>query len=114
MLTVMLLVLILLGMFMDQISMMMLTIPVFMPLIATLGFDPIWFGVVMLLALEMSLATPPFGLLLFIMVGVGPKGTRLGDVAWAAAPYIGCTLVLIVVLTLFPDIALVLPRLAGD
>jgi TRAP-type C4-dicarboxylate transport system permease large subunit len=67
----------------------------------------------MLLALELSLATPPFGLLLFIMVGVSPPGTQLGDVAWAAAPYIACTLLLVVVLTIFPEIALWLPRLMG-
>ena len=110
----MILVLIVMGMFMDQLSMMMLTLPIFMPLIGTMGFDPIWFGVVMLLALELSLATPPFGLLLFIMVGVSAPGTRLGDVAWAAAPYIACTLLLIIVLTIFPEIALWLPRLMGS
>ena len=108
-LLVMLLLLIVMGMFMDQLSMMMLTLPVFMPLIVIMGFDPIWFGVVMLLALELSLATPPFGLLLFIMVGVGPKGTTLGQVARAAAPYIACSLILILLLTAFPQIALWLP-----
>ena len=71
-LALMFLVLILLGMFMDQLSIMMLTLPIFMPLAATYGFEPVWFGVIMLLALELSLATPPFGLLLFVMVGVSP------------------------------------------
>lgn len=110
-LLMMLLLLIVMGMFMDQLSMMMLTLPVFMPLIAIMGFDPIWFGIVMLLALEISLATPPFGLLLFIMVGVGPKGTKLGDVARAAAPFVACSLLLILLLTAFPQIALWLPDL---
>ncbi|AWK90126.1 TRAP transporter large permease [Azospirillum thermophilum] len=110
MLLIMLLVLILLGMFMDQLSMMMLTLPIFMPLIAAYGFDPVWFGVVMLLALELGLATPPFGMQLFIMVGVSPPGTRLGDVARACTPYILCTLVMIFLLALFPDLALMLPR----
>jgi tripartite ATP-independent transporter DctM subunit len=109
MLLVMLLVLIVLGMFMDQLSIMMLTLPIFMPLVSQMGFNEIWFGVVMLLALELSLATPPFGLLLFIMVGVGPPGTTIGEVARAAAPYIACTLVLILLLVLFPDLALWLP-----
>ncbi|WP_317131860.1 TRAP transporter large permease [Prosthecomicrobium hirschii] len=109
-LLLMLLALLVLGMFMDQLSMMMLTIPIFFPLIIQLGFEPIWFGLVMLLALELSLATPPFGLLLFIMVGVGPPGTRLGAVALAAMPYIGCTLLLILILTAFPGIALWLPN----
>jgi len=107
----MLLTLVVLGMFMDQLSMMMLTLPIFMPLVQSMGLDPIWFGVVMLLALELSLATPPFGMLLFLMVGVGPPGTTLGEVARAAAPYIGCTLLLIFLLALFPGIALFLPDL---
>lgn len=111
MLLAMLLTLVVLGMFMDQLSMMMLTLPIFMPLVASMGLDPIWFGVVMLLALELSLATPPFGMLLFLMVGVGPPGTTLGEVARAAAPYIGCTLLLIGLLVLFPQIALFLPTL---
>ncbi|HYH21819.1 MAG TPA: TRAP transporter large permease [Azospirillum sp.] len=110
MLLIMVLVLIVLGMFMDQLSMMMLTLPIFMPLIGVYGFDPVWFGVIMLLALELGLATPPFGMQLFIMVGVSPPGTRLGDVAWACLPYILCTLAMIVLLAIFPDLALMLPR----
>ena len=110
MLAIMVLVLIVLGMFMDQLSMMMLTLPIFMPLIGVYGFDPVWFGVIMLLALELGLATPPFGMQLFIMVGVSPPGTRLTDVAWACVPYILCTLLAIVLLAIFPDLALMLPR----
>ena len=110
-LALMFLVLILLGMFMDQLSIMMLTLPIFMPLASSYGFDPIWFGVIMLLALELSLATPPFGLLLFVMVGVSPPGTTIGQVAWAAAPYIACTLLLVLILAVFPDLALWLPGL---
>lgn len=105
----MFLVLVLLGMFMDQLSIMMLTLPIFIPLITVFQFDPVWFGVVMLLALELSLVTPPFGLLLFVMVGVGPPGTTIGAVARAAAPYIGCSLLLILLMVAFPQIALWLP-----
>ncbi len=105
----MFLVLIILGMFMDQLSIMMLTLPIFMPLVGLYNFDPIWFGVIMLLALELSLVTPPFGLLLFVMVGVSPQGTRIGHVARAAIPYIACTLLLVLILTLFPQLALWLP-----
>ena len=109
----MLLILVLLGMFMDQLSMMMLTLPIFIPLVTSLGFDPIWFGILMLLALELSLSTPPFGMLLFVMMGVGPPGTTLGEVALAAAPYIACTLLVMVLLTAFPEIVLFLPQVAG-
>ena len=62
----MLLILLFLGCFMDQVSMMMITVPLFMPLVQQFGFEPVWFGVLMLMCLEISLATPPFGLLLFV------------------------------------------------
>ena len=96
----------LLGMFMDQISILLLTIPVFFPLAASMGFDAVWFGVVVLLALEMSLTTPPFGLLLFLMQSVAPKGVTLGQVIRAALPYLACDALLLGVLILFPAITL--------
>jgi len=102
-------VLLVLGMFMDQISILLITIPVFFPLAKALGFDVVWFGVVVLLALEMSLTTPPFGLLLFLMLGVAPKGTTLPQVAFAAAPYLVSDALLLVLLIAFPAIALFLP-----
>ena len=111
MLLIMFGVLLVLGMFMDQVSMMLLTVPIFFPLAQTLQFDLIWFGLVMLLALEISLTTPPFGLLLFVMIGVAPQGTTLWQVAMAAAPYIGCALIVLVLLILFPGLALYLPGL---
>jgi len=113
MLVLMMAVLLFLGMFMDQLSMMLITVPVFMPLAAQIGFDPLWFGIVILLGLEVSLATPPFGLLLFVMLGVSPPGTTLGEVARAALPYIGAVFVLLGLLFLFPTLALTLPRLMG-
>jgi tripartite ATP-independent transporter DctM subunit len=102
-------VLLLLGMFIDQISIMLLTIPVFMPVVKALGLDPVWFGLLMLLALEMSLTTPPFGLLLFLMMGVAPKGTTFGQVTRAAVPYLACNLVAAALIMAFPAIALWLP-----
>ena len=111
MLLLMFLVLLFLGMFLDQVSQMLLTLPVFMPLAVTLGYDPIWFGVVMLLAMEISLTTPPFGLLLFVMLGVAPKGTTLSEVALASVPYILCSLILLALLILVPGIAVGLPDL---
>ena len=111
MLLIMFGVLLVLGMFMDQVSMMLITVPIFFPLAQTLQFDLVWFGLVMLLALEISLTTPPFGLLLFVMIGVAPRGTTLWQVAMAAAPYIGCALIVLVLLILFPGLALYLPGL---
>ncbi len=107
-------VLLILGMFMDQVSMMLLTVPIFFPLAESFQFDLVWFGLIMLLALEISLTTPPFGLLLFVMVAVAPKGTTLWQVAKAAAPYIGCALVVLVLLIMFPGLALYLPGLMNS
>jgi tripartite ATP-independent transporter DctM subunit len=109
MLLVMFGVLLLLGMFMEQISMMLLTVPIFFPLAASLGFDPIWFGLIMLLALEISFTTPPFGLLLFVMKGVAPPDTTMRDIYMSAIPFILCSLLLVALLILFPPLALWLP-----
>ena len=117
-LALMFLVLVMLGMFMDQISILLLTIPFFFPLASALGLDPVWFGIVVLLAMEMSLTTPPFGLLLFLMTGVAPPnpdGTRISfqQVVSAALPYLGCDLIMLLLLVAFPALALWLPGLVG-
>jgi tripartite ATP-independent transporter DctM subunit len=109
MLLVMFGVLLLLGMFMEQISMMLLTVPIFFPLAASLGFDPIWFGLIMLLALEISFTTPPFGLLLFVMKGVAPPDTTMRDIYMSALPFIFCSLLLVALMIMFPPIVLWLP-----
>ncbi len=106
MLLVIFAVLLLLGMFMEQISIMLLTVPIFFPLAESLGFDLIWFALIMLLSLEISFTTPPFGLLLFVMKGVAPPGTTMRDIYVAAMPFILCSLVLVGLLILFPWLAL--------
>ena len=110
-LLVMFAILLFLGMLMEQVSIMMLTVPIFFPLAQALGFDLIWFGVIMLLALEISLATPPFGLGLFVLMGVAPRGTSLLDVAGAALPYVGSAILLVLILIAVPEIATLLPGL---
>ncbi len=109
MLLVMFGVLLLLGMFMEQISMMLLTVPIFFPLAQTLDFDLVWFALIMLLGLEISFTTPPFGLLLFVMKGVAPPQTTMREIYTSALPFIGCSLVLVALLIVFPGIALWLP-----
>ena len=111
-LAVMFVVLLVLGMFMDPVSMMLITVPIFYPLAAQLGFDPIWYSLIVLLALEMSQTTPPFGLLLYIMLGM-VRETTLGEVALAAAPFLLCDLILVFLLVGFPMMALYLPGLMG-
>ena len=111
MLLAMFAVLLVLGMFVDQISQMMLTIPLFLPLAKSLGFDPVWFGIIIILALEISTVTPPFGLLLFVMMGVAPPNTTFGEVVIAGLPYILCAFVMLGLLVAFPEIVLFLPSL---
>ncbi|HKI97591.1 MAG TPA: TRAP transporter large permease [bacterium] len=111
MVLIMFITLLALGMFMDPVSMMLISVPIFFPLIHVLGVDPIWFGLLVLLALEMSGTTPPFGLLLFIMIGVAPKGTTLLEVASAAFPFLVCDTILIALMILFPQFVLWLPNL---
>ena len=109
MLMIMFAVLLLLGMFMEQISIMLLTVPIFFPLAQSLGFDLVWFALIMLLSLEISFTTPPFGLLLFVMKGVAPPGTSMRDIYTSAFPFIGCSLILVALLIAFPNLALWLP-----
>jgi len=110
-------VLLILGMFMDQLSMMLLTVPIFFPLVEVLDFGMpvdvqlIWFGVIVLLAMEISFTTPPFGLLLFVMQGVAPPGTTFVEICLAALPFMGCALLLVVLMVIYPEIAVWLPFL---
>nr|WP_209942985.1 TRAP transporter large permease subunit [Rhizobium halophytocola] len=110
-LLMMIVVILVLGMFMDQVSMMLITLPLFMPIAAQYGFENVWFGLLLLLAYEVGFTTPPFGMLLFVMLGVAPKGTSLKTMALAAAPYIGLTLFTILLIVIFPQLALFLPSL---
>lgn len=101
----------LLGMFMETISIMMICLPIFMPIVKLMGFDPVWFGVIMLINFEMGLITPPFGMLLFVMKGVAPKQITIEQICWAALPFILCDAVAMALLIAFPMLALWLPTL---
>jgi tripartite ATP-independent transporter DctM subunit len=107
----MLLILLFLGCFVDQVSMMLITLPFFMPLVQRLGIDPIWFGVLFLLCMQLGLLTPPFGLLLFTMKGVAPPAIAMREVYAAAMPYVGFGVLVLVLIILFPAIATWLPGL---
>lgn len=108
----MLVVLFFLGMFMSVITIMMITIPIFMPVIYALGFDPVWFAAIFLLTMEMAATSPPFGLSLFVMKGVAPPDTTIGDVYKAALPFLYCDLIAIALIIIFPSVALWLPGIA--
>ena len=112
-LSVMLGIVVFLGLFIDEVSQIMLTIPLYMPIVKTLGLDPIWFGTLMMLCMVIGALSPPFGLQLFVMMGVGPKGTTLGEVSWAAAPYMLSQVILVALIIAFPWIATVLPNITS-
>jgi tripartite ATP-independent transporter DctM subunit len=103
-------ILLFLGCFMDQVSMMMITAPLFMPLAEKFGFDVVWFGVLMLMLLEIGLATPPFGLLLFVAKGAAPD-TSMREIIISVAPFIAIAFVVVALLIAFPELTLLLPRL---
>ena len=99
----------LLGMLLEPISMMIMTVPTILPTVVTLGFDPIWFAVVVTMACEMGLITPPVGLNLYILRGV--SGAPLEEIALGSAPFVFVILLNMLLLTAFPQIALWLPSL---
>lgn len=114
----MLVILLFLGCFMDQVSMMMITMPIFMELLDVVEFDfgdrqatQVWFGVLALMMLEISLATPPFGLLLFVAKGAAPKGTTMKQIIVSVLPFIAMAMGVVAVLIMFPDLTLFLPQL---
>lgn len=109
----MLLVSLFLGMFVNLVAIMMLTLPLFVPIVIALGFDPVWFAVLYLLTLEMGATSPPFGLALFVMRGVAPAGTTMGDCYKAALPFLGCDLVALLLILFIPAVAQWLPNLMG-
>jgi len=98
-----------LGMFMETLSMMVATVPLVMPIVLSMGVDPVWFGVLMMLLLETALITPPVGFNLFVVQGVRERGP-VKDVIIGAAPFVGTLLVMIALLIAFPGIALMLPE----
>ena len=100
-----------LGMFMGASSVIMITIPLFMPIVDALGFNSVWFAVVMMLGIEMGTTSPPFGMSLFVMKGVAPPDTTMGDIYRAALPFLYCDLLAMALITAFPLVALWLPGL---
>src|SRR3989440_893224 len=109
----MMLLLIFLGIFVDQVSMMLITLPVFMPIVQRLDIDLIWFGVLYLSCMQLGLLLPPHALLLMTMKGVAPKEVTMAHIFRAVVPYVAMSLVLLVVIILVPAIATWLPNVLG-
>ncbi len=96
-------IVLLLGTFMEQIAIMMVTLPIYIPVVKSLGYDLIWFGVLMLINLQMALTTPPFGLLLFVMKSVAPPDTTMRQIYLAGIPFLVCDLIVLIIVLAYPE-----------
>lgn len=107
----MILLVVLMGSPMEQVSILLITLPIFVPVVVALGYDAVWFGIIMLITMDMANLTPPLGLGLFAVKGAAPSSFSFGDVCRAAIPFIGVDFVAIALLMAFPAIVLFLPDL---
>jgi TRAP-type C4-dicarboxylate transport system permease large subunit len=109
-LVVIILTYIVLGCFLDSLSMMLITLPIFFPLIVKLGYDPIWFGIIVTSVVEIGLITPPVGMNLFVIVSVSER-MKFQTVSAGVLPFLAADCVRVILLTAFPILALFLPKL---
>jgi TRAP-type mannitol/chloroaromatic compound transport system permease large subunit len=98
---------------METVAIMMITIPIYMPVVNAFHYNPIWFGVMMLIALETGLITPPFGVTLFVMKGVAPPDITMADIWRAVTPYVIVDILCIGLVLVIPSLATVVPSLMG-
>jgi tripartite ATP-independent transporter DctM subunit len=110
-LLVMMAILLVLGCFVDQVSTMLITLPFYMPLVQHFGFDPLWFGVMYLICMQLGLLTPPFGMLLFTMRSVAPASISTRQIYAAVTPYVIFGLLMLLAVMAVPGLATWLPRL---
>jgi TRAP-type C4-dicarboxylate transport system permease large subunit len=103
---------IVLGFFVETLSLMVITIPIVTPVVFSLGYDPVWFGIMLILLIEMALITPPVGLNLYVVQGVRGHGS-MSDVMIGAVPFVLAMLIMLGLLIVFPQIALFLPNLSN-
>lgn len=108
-LVVILLSYVVLGMFLDGLAMLVITIPIYFPVITALGFDPIWFGVVAVIVIEMGMITPPVGLNVFVVRNVA-QGVPLATVFKGVTPFLIAMVICLILIVLFPQIALLIPQ----
>ncbi len=101
-----------LGMFMETLSMMVATVPIIAPIMFKAGFDPVWFGVLIIILMELAMITPPVGINLYVVQGLRRRG-RIDDVIIGASPFVMTMLLMILILSIWPKIALWLPSIAG-
>jgi C4-dicarboxylate transporter, DctM subunit len=102
-----------LGMFMETLSMMVATVPIIAPIMFKAGYDPVWFGIIIIILMELAMITPPVGINLYVVQGLRKRG-KIDDVIIGASPFVITMLLMIVILSVWPQIALWLPRMAGS
>ena len=102
-----------LGCFMETLSMMVATVPIIAPIMFKAGYDPIWFGILIVILMETAMITPPVGINLYVVQGLRKRG-KIDDVIIGAAPFVVAMLVMIAILSYWPNLALWLPRAAAD
>jgi TRAP-type mannitol/chloroaromatic compound transport system permease large subunit len=100
-----------LGMFLETMAVIMLAAPIVSPIIAQMGFDPLWWAIIFMTLLQVAYISPPFGVALFYLKGVTPPHIRLSDIYMASLPFIGLQLLAVFLIVMFPMLALWLPRL---
>lgn len=105
------LILIILGMFLDWIGILLLTMPIFVPIVVSLGFSPVWFGVVFCMNMHIGYLSPPFGASVFYMASVAPDDVTVTDIYWANLPYLWLTVLALVITMFVPGLSLWLPSL---
>ena len=103
----------LLGVFVEQVSMMMITLPIFMPVVQQMGIDLVWFGVMFLICMQLGLLMPPHGLLLMTMKGVAPPQVTMLHIFRAVMPFLLISIVVLALVFLVPGVATWLPNLVG-
>ena len=99
---------IVLGALMDELAMILLTVPIFFPVVTAVGYDPIWFGVIIVLVVQIGLIAPPVGLNVFVIGGIA-RDVPLATIYRGVMPFIVAQIVMLVLLTLWPGLALLLP-----
>jgi tripartite ATP-independent transporter DctM subunit len=100
-----------LGCFLDDIVQMVITIPIYLPILTSLGFDPVWFGVLFLINMQLGYLTPPFGVCLFYLKGVAPPQISMADIYRSVGPFLPLQFTVLMLVLFFPQLALWLPNL---
>ena len=99
------------GCFIDDVAIMMIAAPIFLPVIKAFGFDPVWFGVLFIVNMQMGFLTPPYGFTLFYIKGVAPKGVTMGDIYRSIWPFVLLQGLGLIIVILLPEVVLWIPNL---